>query len=116
MTFVKGYTPHNKSHGMTHTPTYNSWVAMKSRCNPMRSGTYNSYYDKNISVCERWQNSFTNFLEDMGEKPNGLTIERKDNKGNYELSNCCWATYTEQNNNKGPRGKKGSRKFFTNKI
>ena len=79
--------------------TYNSWTAMLARCNNPGNLRYDDYGGRGIMVIERWLN-FTNFLLDMGEKPDGLTLERRDNKGNYCKENCCWATYKEQGQNK----------------
>jgi len=77
---------------------YRIWKAMRARCNaPCYSN--NIYQKKGIKVCERW-NSFHLFITDMGPS-NGLSIERKNNDGNYELSNCKWADSTEQSNNRG---------------
>jgi hypothetical protein len=80
--------------------TYGRWKSIIGRCmNPSNNG-YHNYGGRGISVCERWLNSFENFLADMGECPAGLEIERKNNDGNYELGNCIWATRKEQANNK----------------
>lgn len=73
---------------------------MWRRCTDTRREDYERYGAKGISVCERWR-TFGNFLIDMGERPAGLTLERKNNKGNYEPDNCVWATRAEQNTNKG---------------
>ena len=112
MTFKKGYKPYNKTHNLTHSRTYNSWTSMKQRCSKKSSGTYNSYFDKGIKVCDRWLNSFENFLEDMGTRPDNMSLDRIDNSKDYEPLNCKWSTYTEQNNNRSSRGRKGSKINF----
>lgn len=76
--------------------TYNSWVCMRSRCHSPKSDKYYAYGARGISVCDRWRESFTNFLEDMGERPEGKTLDRVDPGGNYEPGNCRWATPLEQ--------------------
>jgi hypothetical protein len=72
---------------------------MIKRCTNPKTIRFNEYGGRGISVCDRWLNSFENFLSDMGEKPPGLSIDRIDNDGNYEPGNCRWATVEQQNNN-----------------
>lgn len=81
--------------------TYNSWVAMKARCSNPNSFGYHNYGGRGIAICERWQASFTAFLDDMGERPSkSHSIDRyPDRNGNYEPSNCRWATAQEQARN-----------------
>jgi hypothetical protein len=77
---------------------YQSWANMKVRCLNKNSPSYSYYGSRGIKVCKRWL-KFQNFLEDMGERPKGKTLDRIDNDGHYEAINCRWATYKEQNRN-----------------
>lgn len=77
---------------------------MKARCTNPKGKDWNRYGGRGIRVCDRWLNSFENFLADMGRRPGpGYSIERKENDGNYEPGNCCWATAKDQAKNRRPR-------------
>lgn len=94
---------HGQSNGggvRSSSPTYNSWQNMKERCLKEYSISYPNYGGKGITVCDRWVSSFENFLNDMGERPSGMTLDRIDATGNYEPSNCRWATKEEQSRNR----------------
>lgn len=84
------------------TPTYRSWRSMGSRCYNPKDTSYRYYGGRGITVCKRWQgeHGFENFLADMGERPKGRSLDRRDVNGNYEPDNCRWATPKEQGENK----------------
>ena len=84
-------------------PTYLSWYNMMSRCYNANNPAYDRYGGRGIRVEERWHN-FNLFVEDMGLRPDGMTLDRfPNNDGNYERGNCRWATWKQQNNNRRPR-------------
>lgn len=87
-------------HGLFGTDEYNVYNGMMQRCNNTKHPSYSRYGGRGIKVCDRWLESPLNFLSDMGERPDGLSLDRIDNDGDYEPSNCRWATWEEQARNK----------------
>lgn len=79
---------------------YTTWASMKARCYNTAVNRYDDYGGRGIEVCERWRESFENFYEDMGDRPEGCTIDRRDNDGNYEPGNCRWESQQVQQNNR----------------
>lgn len=89
-----------KNHGLKETPEYTAWSHIKSRCLNKNNKDYHYYGGRGITVCDRWNSSFLNFLDDMGARPDwASSIDRIDTNGNYEPGNCRWATaYTQVKN------------------
>lgn len=84
---------------MAKHPSYHSWYNAKRRCTNPTDKRFARYGGRGISMCDRWLNDFHAFVEDMGIRPEGMTLDRIDNDGNYEPSNCRWATPKQQSQN-----------------
>jgi len=87
------------THGGSYTNTYKTWQKMRARCLNKNDKHYYNYGGRGITICERW-NDFANFLEDMGERKEGMSLDRIDSEKGYCKENCRWATKIEQQNNR----------------
>lgn len=81
-------------------PLYNTWRSMKARCYKPKTKQYKDYGGRGITICAEWINDFSKFVQDMGPRPSGFTIERKDNDQGYFKDNCKWASRKEQQRNR----------------
>jgi len=88
------------THGKTKTRTYNVWISMRKRCLNPNHKSYNDYGGRGITICNKWLDNFENFLDDMGESPNGKSLDRIDNNKGYYKDNCRWSSWKEQANNR----------------
>jgi hypothetical protein len=91
----KFINPPDKPFKYRGNPTNNTWRAMIQRCTNPTNNRYYCYGARGIKVCDRWLESFKNFLDDMGERPQGYQLDRIETNGNYEPSNCRWVTPKE---------------------
>ena len=96
---AKAVGDRSKTHGMTGTSTYNVWVSMVQRCHNPNAKDYQRYGGRGIFVCDEWQ-KFDNFLSDVGERPEGKSLDRVDNEKGYSPENCRWADAQTQQRNK----------------
>lgn len=105
-------------HGQSKTAAYTSWLNMKQRCSNPNNPNYKYYGGRGIFVCDRWLNSFENFLADMGDRPNNCDIDRRNNNEGYSPENCRWVSKTENNFNQRKRkdNKSGKTGVIWNKF
>lgn len=103
-----------KTHGMHGTKTYDAWRGMKKRCYQKTYQHYDRYGGRGIAVCDKWKDDFVAFYNDMGEAPGAdYQLDRIDNNGNYEPSNCRWVTRQENCRNRNFKvGKSGYRGVY----
>lgn len=93
-------TKKQERHGKRYLPEYQIWLQMKGRCENPKNHRYKWYGGSGIKVCARWRRSFNAFYADMGPRPEGMTLERKDSTKNYTPANCRWDTWDAQRRNK----------------
>jgi hypothetical protein len=93
-----------RTHGQSKSSEFHTWRGLKQRCTNPKNPQWPDYGGRGINVCKRWLRSFAAFYSDMGQRPPGLTLDRRDNDSGYGPSNCRWATRSEQNKNRRPSG------------
>jgi hypothetical protein len=98
MALIMDLQKEQNEHALSGTRVYSVWAAMHQRCYNKRAMHFARYGGRGIKVCARWRSVWA-FLEDMGHPPEGCSIDRINNDGDYELSNCRWATQEQQNEN-----------------
>lgn len=96
----------------SYTTEYRIWIDIKTRCYNVKAHNYKYYGAKGVIMCDRWRTSFDNFLQDMGLRPQGYTIGRKNDLGNYEPSNCRWEKKSDQSS-QACRGEKNAHSKLT---
>jgi hypothetical protein len=104
---IRGFKTRDGRNLQKRSREYNSWASMISRCRNKKHHAYDTYGGRGIQICERWTlgngQGFKNFLEDMGPRPSGYTLDRKDPQGHYEPLNCQWADKDTQSRNRRPQ-------------
>jgi hypothetical protein len=89
-----------RTHGMTETVEYRIWIDMRRRCHQPQRPDFKNYGARGIYVCDEWRDSFETFYRDMGPRPSGRVLDRRDNAGPYSPDNCHWVTRKQQERNK----------------
>ena len=101
--------------GITKHYLYGTWKEMKSRCYNNKHEHYSYYGQRGITVCQEWLDDFSNFIRDMGDRPEGYTLDRIDNDKGYSKDNCRWSSKSEQSYNKKLGNSRGIRKLSNGK-